>query len=318
MSKFPVLFFIVTLLWSTDLLFAQSAEKEVVLHNPQISATLQATGAELTSLFDVQQATEYLWQGDPNYWSGQAPLLFPIIGSLKNDTFIYNNTSYPMRQHGFARNAQFDLVKATRTRALFSLTSNAQTLEIYPFAFELHVGYNLKNRTLTITYEVINRDNKDIYFSIGGHPGFNCPLYPREKRSDYALVFDKKETSSLHLKPGKLRSGKMMPFLDQENTIPVTDTLFSKGALLFSGLQSQKIYLKNQNKTILSLKFKGFPQLGLWSAPTEGAPFVCIEPWFGLTDPVYTNQQIETKEGIVKLPPGKLFSCQYSIRLTAL
>jgi len=318
MTRPITLFFVGALLCFTELLFAQSAEKEVVLHNPQISATLRATGAELTSLFDSRQATEYLWQGDPNYWPGQAPLLFPIIGSLKNDAFIYNNTSYPMRQHGFARNMLFDLVKATRTRALFSLTSNAQTLEIYPFAFELQVGYTLKNRTLTITYKVINRDNKDIYFSIGGHPGFNCPLYSGEKRSDYALVFDKKETNSIHLKPGKLRSGEMMPFLDQENTIPISDELFSGGALLFSGLQSKKISLKNQNKTILTLKFKGFPQLGLWSAPTKDAPFVCIEPWFGLTDPEYTNQQIETKEGIVKLPPGKLFSCQYSIRLTAL
>lgn len=294
---------------------AQQAASQVVLYNAAVRAVIQLKGAELSSLYSLNDSLEYLWQADPAYWPAHAPILFPIIGSLKQDTYRYQGSTYTMPQHGFARNLDFTALHTSPSKAIFSLISDSTTFQRYPFEFELQVHYTLEGATLRVEYRVFNRDHKELFFSIGGHPGFNCPLREGEQRSDYALVFDQKETASLHLKPGKLRSGERLPFLSDENSISITDDLFAAGALIFSDLKSTKVHLKKGAATLLTVDFAGFPNLGIWSSPGKDTPFVCIEPWFGLTDPVYTNQQLDTKEGIVRLGTRETFTCSYSITL---
>lgn len=298
-----------------DAVYAQGSEGEFVLKNSFVSAHIRTKGAELVSLRGLGDGTEYIWQGDATYWAGQAPLLFPIIGSLKDGEYLHDGKKYSMPQHGFARNRYFKIVSVDDTTASLSLVSDAESLDVYPFEFELRVNYLLVDKSLAIEYQVFNRDTSALFFSIGGHPGFNCPLKEGERRSDYALVFDKKETLALHLKPGKLRSGEMRPFLKEEDRIVLAEDLFEEGALIFSGLLSDAIHLVRGAEPILTLTFVGFPNLGIWSPPAKDSPFVCIEPWFGLTDPEYTDQRLETKEGIVALPVGQNFISRYIIEL---
>ncbi|MEZ4961236.1 MAG: aldose 1-epimerase family protein [Saprospiraceae bacterium] len=284
------------------------------MQNKQLRTTINYKGAEPISLIDVKTNTEYLWQANPAFWASHAPILFPIIGSLKDEEYVYEGKNYSLPQHGFAKDMEFALLSQNDSAASFSLKSNEQTVSVYPFRFELVVSYALVGRSLNVKYQVFNQDDKEIYFSIGGHPGFNCPLKAGEKRSDYQLVFAKREQANIHLKTGKLRSGETVPFLENENTIEITDSLFDDGPLIFSTLQSGSVQLKKGDKRILAFHFEGFPNLGIWSR-SKTSPFICIEPWFGMTDPVYTNQKIEEKEGIVRLKAGEEFACQYTIEL---
>lgn len=288
--------------------------QEVMIQNQFLSAKIACTGAELTSLKDVQSGIEYLWQGDPDHWARQSPILFPIVGSLKDDEYIFDGNRYKLLQHGFAMNKAFRIVSQTEKGVTFSIQDDEKTLHIYPFRFELRITYELMDRVLKIGYMVINQDDKEMYFSIGGHPGFNCPLRPGEKRSDYQLVFDEKEDASIQLRAGRLRSGGSVTFLTSENAIPISENLFDRGALIFSNLKSKSVQLKRGDDRVLTIHFEGFPNLGVWSSSAT-APFICIEPWFGMTDPVYTNKKLAEKEGIIRLPRGKEFFASYVIEL---
>lgn len=296
-----------------NLTVAQTAEV-VTIQNEQLTAKISHLGAELTSLKDNETGIEYLWQGDSAHWPRQSPNLFPIIGSLKNDEFFYEGQAYKLSQHGFALRTKFNLISQSEDRVTFSMTSGDKTLKVYPFQFEFRITFELTNRSLTVKYQVFNLDDKEMYFSIGGHPGFNCPIRSGENRSEYKLVFDQQENVGIHLREGRLRSGKSAQFLKNENTIPITGNLFDNGALIFSNLKSKSIQINRGDERILTVHFDGFSNLGIWSSG-QSSPFVCIEPWFGMTDPSYTDQNISKKEGIVTLPAWKEFVAAYSIEL---
>ena len=289
--------------------------KKYQIQNELLQVRANQKGAELANIFSPKKNIEYMWTADPNYWGRHSCILFPIVGKVSNDTYRIGDKTYPLKQHGFARNVDFKLVEHSETKMLFELKSSSESLDIYPYKFRMLVGYELLENQLKITYSVENADAQAIYFSIGGHPGFNCPLLPDEKRSDYSLVFNKKETASRHLLEGGFFNGKTEVVLNNENRIQITDDLFEKDALVFRNMKSNEVSLENgQGEKVLTFNFEGFPDLGIWSKSSD-APFVCIEPWFGLADTVDADWDFREKDGVIKLEERKIFKCVHTVTI---
>ena len=284
------------------------------IENDQLKIAVNHHGAELSSLIKKSTGTEYIWQADPTYWGRHAPVLFPIVGRLQNDEFLVGEEQYAMKQHGLARNMDFELVKRHKSGLTFELTSSPTTLKNYPFPFRLRLQYVLHRNHLMVAYEVFNPAETAMYFSIGGHPAFRCPLNSGEKRSDYQLVFQQKETAATQRLDNGIRNGKVALILDNEKNLPITDTLFEEDALVFTKLASEKVSLQKGETPIFTFNFKDFPYLGIWSK-NRTSPFVCIEPWFGVADHQSHNQQLAQKEGMIKLKGGESFESLYSVEI---
>lgn len=284
------------------------------LENDYLKIAVKHHGAELSSLIKKSTGLEYLWQADPNYWGRHAPILFPIVGRLQDDEFLVGSKKYTMKQHGLARNMDFAFIKRDKASMTFELRSSAITIENYPFFFQLRIQYILDKSTLQIRYEVFNPSESTIYFSIGGHPAFKCPLREGEKRADYQLVFEKKELATTQRLNKGIRNGRTELILDNIATLPITDTLFDEDALVFTNLVSESVSLQKGQERILTFNFKGFPYLGIWSK-NRMSPFVCIEPWYGVADHQDHNQQFTQKEGVIKLDGRTTFKSVYAIEM---
>lgn len=282
------------------------------IQNEFLSISVKHHGAELCSI--KQGKTEYMWQANPNHWNRHAPVLFPIIGELKNGEYHFEGKTYAMKRHGLARNLPFELIEKRDDTLVFSLKNNESRFDNYPFLFDLQISYTLTDSQLKVGYKVINVDKKAIYFSIGGHPAFNVPLNQDKQRSDYQLVFNKSETATTQRLTNGLRNGMTDLILDNRNTISITDDLFEKDALVFHNLNSTNVSIQKDNEKVLTFDFTGFPYLGIWSR-SRTAPFVCIEPWCGVAEHISHNQQITEKEGIIKLDTENVFERSYSITI---
>jgi len=286
------------------------------LENQQIIVQINPVGAELCSLKLKQDGTEYLWQADPAYWGRHAPVLFPIVGRLVDDEYKVEDQIYRLSQHGFARDMEFEVIAHEATHAKLRLFSNEKTLQIYPSEFEFMIGYTLDGNELIIEYTVRNTGHKTMYFSIGAHPGFRCPLQPSECFEDYYLEFSQKETAYTHLLENGLVSNQTKIVLDNDNIIPLSHDLFKEDALIFKSLLSNSVILKSRKSSkAIMVKFDGFPYQGIWSKPNSDAPFICIEPWYGIADRVGGEKDFRNKEGIQSLEPEDDFICQYSIAI---
>jgi len=285
---------------------------KATLENAGLRIAVKEKGGELCSLFKKSTQTEYIWQAGPDYWNRHAPVLFPIVGALKDGIYYHEGKSYKMGQHGLARDLPFQLLEKKSNELVYSLKSSPYTLERYPFEFELQIIYTLEGNRLTTTYRVINPSGKALYFSIGGHPAFNCPLHEGEKRSDYQLAFEQPETISIQRIINGFRNGAWELILDGQQNLPIADGLFEKDALVFKGLKSSSVTLQKGSQPMLTLDFAGFPYLGVWSKSAQ-SPFVCIEPWFGVTDNTRHNQQFVEKEGVVALEGHAEFRHAYAV-----
>lgn len=288
-----------------------------ILKNELLQIKIKPKGAELCAIDAIKNNTEFLWNASADIWGSHAPNLFPIIGSMKADSYLYNGKTYPMTKHGFARKSDdFIITKSSDTELVFQLNSNEVFYKMYPFLFQFEISYTLTDNILNINYTVKNTDKKTLYFSVGGHPAFNCPLYNDETYTDYNLEFEKPETSQsylLNMTSGLVTDQKVSVFTEGYK-IQLHKSLFNNDALIFKDLKSRKVTLKHKKKgAVLSVVFKEFPFLGIWAKPN--APYVCIEPWIGIADSETTNQQIEAKEGIVALNAGKIFNASYSIEI---
>jgi len=289
--------------------------KKYQIQNENFQIRANQKGAELANIFSTKKNIEYVWTADPKFWGRHSCILFPTVGKVQNDTYRIGENTYALKQHGFARNVNFEIIEHHTTSMLFELKSSLSSLEIYPYQFRLLVGYELLENQIKITYTVENTDDQAIYFSIGGHPGFNVPLLPNEKRSDYSLVFNKKETVVRHLLDGGFFNGNTETVLENHNRIPITDDLFDDDALVFRNMKSDEVSLENgKGEKVLTFNFKGFPDLGIWSQNAE-APFVCIEPWFGLADKVDANWDFREKDGVMKLEEGNSFECVHTVTI---
>ncbi|WP_020532456.1 aldose 1-epimerase family protein [Flexithrix dorotheae] len=284
------------------------------IQNQNLTATFKTKGAELSSLID-KKGIEYIWQGDPKFWARHTPVLFPIVGRLKEDTYFIDGKCYQMGQHGFARDAEFELVEQSETEISFKLNNSVDNYSKYPFDFELVISYKLSEKQLEVGYLVNNTQASPIWFSIGAHPAFNCPISPEKKKSDYFLNFGKKvDAEAILLKNGLLTEETNLKLEDTE-AINIADDLFRNDALVFKNFPSNEVALADENqKPYLKVVFEGFPFLGIWSKSKEG-PFVCIEPWFGIADHVDSSQNFRDKEGMIQLEGAGEFSASYFIEV---
>ena len=280
----------------------------ITLSNDVISAQINTLGAELCSLKNANNG-ESIWEGNPTYWGKHSPVLFPIVGTLKNNTYNHNNKEYQLTRHGFARDMEFELVGKTSSSASFSIQSNSATLANYPFQFELQIQYIIVHSTLEITYTVINKDTTAIPFSIGAHPAFALP----GNFENYSLEFEKEEPLEYTLLENDLVSKQTETIATHSNFVPLTYKLFEKDALIFKKLQSNSLTIHNNEKPLLKVHFENFPNLGIWTK--VGAPFICIEPWFGYSDTIESNGNLFEKEGVIVLEANDTFQTKFSLEI---
>jgi galactose mutarotase-like enzyme len=285
------------------------------IKNKYIKAKIKSFGAELNSLQKIDEDLEYIWQGNKEFWNRHSPILFPIVGRLKEDSYFYKNQKYNMSQHGFARDKEFELVRNEGDFIEFILKNDEKTLEIYPFSFKLYLSYKLEKSSLIVAYKVINKSDEKMLFSIGAHPAFNWTLKEDEKKEDYFLQFENiKQTKRYFLNDkGLVYKHEDLEIID--NKIALNEELFKNDALVFNDLNIKTLTLKNsENENFIKVDFDNFPYLGIWSKPS-GAPFICIEPWFGVADEDSSNQNLEDKKGLIILEKDEIFSCFYSVEV---
>jgi len=284
------------------------------LSSHELSISVREKGAELCSIISLSSQIEYLWQGDSSIWAGQAPVLFPIIGALKDGFTIYTDNEYLIPKHGLVRNSeQVKLLEATTDSLRFGMSWDTETLKKYPFKFELEILFKLEGKTITINHLIRNQGQEQMLYSVGGHPAFNCPLREGEKYEEYELKFAERENDSTWLIDQEgLVSGEQKSILNDTKILGLHKNLFDQDALIFKNLRSREVTLQHQKKGgIISVEFSDFDYLGIWAKPN--APFVCIEPWLGIADSANSNQKLKEKEGILVVSPGQLDKKSYAI-----
>jgi len=277
------------------------------IENEILKVVIKSTGAELDSIYNKNTKLEYMWNADPAFWSKKSPVLFPIVGTLKNDTYYFQSQPYSLSRHGFAREMDFTVTDQKPGAFTFSLESNDATYAKYPFSFRFNITYRIVLNHLTVTYDILNTGSGQMLFSVGGHPAFKVPLTDNTVYTDYYLEFDKAEnTGRWPISQDGLIEKTPQPLLNNSKKISLTKELFYKDALVFKNLDSNKVSLLSDKTTHgLEFNFNEFPYLGIWAA--KNADFVCIEPWCGIADNVDTNQQLVNKEGINALDANKSF-----------
>ncbi|MGB3589181.1 MAG: aldose 1-epimerase family protein [Tunicatimonas sp.] len=285
-----------------------------ILENDHLTATLKSEGAELTSVRSKADNQEYIWQADPAVWARHAPVLFPIVGRLKDNQYQLNGDAYSMGQHGFARDQNFSVINQSDTEITFGLTASPETQKMYPFNFVLDIRYTLQDNELTVAYQVTNQDQVTMPFSIGAHPAFYCPTQQNQRLEEYHLQFEKPETLSRHLLEDGLRNGDTEPLLNNEDVLPLHRKLFESDAIIFKDIASDwvRILRQSDGQRVVTVIFSGFPYLGIWQK--VGADFYCIEPWYGLADTEEGQADFAQKEGIMTLSPEEQFSAEYQIK----
>jgi len=286
----------------------------MIIENDILRVSLKPLGAELSGIYNKETALEYLWQAG-ELWPKHSPVLFPVVGGLKNNNYTYNGLEYTLNRHGFARESKFEVDVQTNDSISFRLTSSAATKAVYPFNFNFFVKYQLKDNKIFISYLVDNTGEETMYCSVGAHPAFKLPLVYETEYSDYYLQFNKAENAGVWpLSEDGLIEEKPLPFFDNTNSFALKKELFYKDALVFKNLASSEIsILNNKNKHGLTVAFGGFDYMGIWSA--KNADFVCIEPWCGIADNVNHNGELKDKEGIIQLSAGNTFERTWSVEL---
>ncbi len=274
----------------------------IVLLNDTLKIELAELGAELQTLTHLKQEVQLLWQGHEALWARRAPVLFPIVGRLKNGGFRCQNQFYQMPQHGFARDCVFNLLYHTNTAAHFQLQYDSQTLTKFPFKFNLQIHYTLNGNELLTTYIVKNLGEITLPFSIGAHPGFKLPFFESERATDYFLEFNLPELELTALTEGLRKTERHRLHLPNKK-LALSDALFANDALVFESQQIETIHLRSKNHNLsVQIDCPGWPYFGVWSK-SGPLQFVCLEPWMGITDSVAATPDLLSKEGILLLPP---------------
>ena len=282
----------------------------ITLKNEYVTASFQEMGAELKSL--RVDGKEYIWPGDPEIWKSSCPLLFPICGGLKQDTYTYKGKEYQLPRHGFARNRTFRVESLKNSQVVFLLESDAETKAVYPFDFALRVRYTLEGKSLKIEYLVENRGKDTMYFSIGSHEGYFTP----EGVEDYDIHFPQKETLPSYVLCGTTLSDEKIPIIKDQSVLPIYEKYFMIDTLVFKDLKSRSATLRNRKTgRAIRVDFPDSRYFMIWHKP--GAPFLCLEPWNGVADRLNSSFAIEEKEGIMTLAAGSLYRNTHTIAVEA-
>lgn len=289
----------------------------IVLKNSELEVHLHPKGAEIHKIIGMHDGLNYMWRRDPSLWSSSAPILFPIVGAVTNDSYRIGDKTYHLTQHGFARHNEFEIAQQTDTEVLFILRSNEEIQKQYPYLFELRVRYQLVDATLKCMIEVENVDGQDITFGIGGHPAFAVPLMEGESSNDYYIEFSENETleSKVIDIPHRAVSPKRAPVFEGERRFFVRQALFNDDALVFENVKSENVAIKslNHNKQLI-FHMHHFNHLGIWASKHVGG-LIAIEPWVSHADDLDFTGELKDKEGIQTIAPKEVFACDFAIEI---
>ncbi len=284
----------------------------IKLKNDHLVITINEKGAELQSV--KLNNLEYLWQADRVYWGKHAPVLFPIVGELKDGKYIFDNKEYHLSRHGFARDKMFEAKQTGDSSAIFTLQSNQETLAVYPFQFIFRIQYEIKQNALYCTYIVQNVNEEDMYFSVGGHPAFRVPLNEQLSYTEYTLAFEKDSTLKRFLLINGLTNGTSETIILVDKKLHLKSSLFYNDAIVLKHINSNQVTLySDKDPHGVKFMFEGFPYFGIWSA--KDAPFICLEPWCGVADNIQHDYQLKNKEGISQLAAGATWKRTWGIEL---
>lgn len=287
------------------------------LSNQKLTIRVAKHGAELSSVVANETGKEYLWQADPAFWKRHSPILFPIVGSVWNAEYRHEGVVYPLSQHGFARDMDFRPIRETENELRFALTSDADTLKVYPFPFVLEIGYRLEGNKVEVLWSVRNTGEEISYFQIGAHPAFYYPNYEVDKPERGFFAFDVKDGLVYRALAGKGCVGEeVRPVpLDADGLLPLDIHTFDIDTFILENSQIKRVdLLDTAKRPYLSLSFTA-PVVGLWSPPTKNAPFVCIEPWYGRCDRVNYTGEYKDRDWVRRLEPGEVFDASYTIEI---
>ena len=286
------------------------------LKNDVLSIQIDSHGAELKSLKKLSTGAEYMWCGDAKYWGRTSPVLFPFVGGLKNKEYRTKGNTYPMGQHGFARDMEFEFLSESEDKIWFVLKSSDETLAKYPYEFILKLGYKISGNQVEVLWQVENPGSETLPFSIGGHPAFNCPIDENTRQSDYFVSFhDTDEVISSRIGDQGLVTGCMDVYGLTDGKLALTDNLFDHDALVIEENQTDEVSLCRKDGTpYLTVKMEA-PLFGVWSPPGKQAPFVCIEPWYGRCDNEYFDGTLEEREWGNTIQPGEIWKASYVIEI---
>lgn len=286
---------------------------KITLTNDVLAVVIDTHGAELQSIDNIRTGRRYLWHGDKAYWGRRSPVLFPIVGSLWDGTFMMDGKEYGLGQHGFARDMEFAVMEnVPENEAWFVLEANDETMMKYPRKFRLEIGYSLIGERVTVMWRVINEDTHEMSFQIGAHPAFNYPDFsPSDPIHAYFTTDGGKILySQIIAEKGCIGDETMEVKADSDGLVPVTGATYSRGALIFADNQVHRVSMLSKDKRpYVTLMFSA-PLVGLWS-PSGQAPFMCIEPWWGRADKVGYEGEFSERQYVNRLEPGETFEASY-------
>ncbi len=284
-----------------------------VLENDVIKVEIDSLGAEIKSVRRKRDDREFMWHGDPAYWGRTSPVLFPFVGAVRNQEYRHNGTVYSMGQHGFARDREFVLASQPEDGIRFVLESDEETLQRYPFFFRLSIEYQLRGNEVKVLWNVENTGEEKMYFSIGAHPAFLCPIHGEADKQGYGLAFGGLTTEIFH--HGNTAAGMAVMQEErlalQEGKVVFTDGFFDKCTYMFEGKQTGEVsLLDREQRAYVTVKFDT-PLFAVWSPEGKNAPFVCIEPWYGRCDAEGFDGELKDRDYENMLEPGGCFEASY-------
>ncbi len=291
----------------------------IVIENDWLMVDIARNGAEVRKVKHKKNGLDYMWTGDSAYWGRVSPVLFPIVGRLKEDHYYLKGQTYKMSQHGFLRDVEFNVETQTTTTVSFVFESAGRFIDIYPYEFKAIIRYMLKEDSLLVQWEVVNENQEEMFFSIGAHPAFRVPLVENEAIEDYSLHFTpaaNKNVMEYELKNSLLHEKGTA---NDISSMQLKASLFAHDALVYSNINHITL-ISNKSSHGVEVVFEDFPFVGIWSKynDTDGkmAPFVCIEPWYGIADPYHSTRNLKEKFGINKLQAGETFKAEYKMKFT--
>lgn len=293
----------------------------ITISNQQLIVQINPHGAELMSIRDnfgdSAEQVEYLWQGDSKYWGDRAPVLFPYIARLTNGRYRLNGNEYEMDIHGFAKDSMFEVVELQQSSVTLALKSSEETYRQYPYRFQFEIIYHLGGKRLDVIFCVTNLDEKEMFFGIGGHPGFNVPLERGLSFDDYVLEFSKEcHPKKIRFSKDCFVEGTLEEFvLKQEKVLPLRHHLFDEDAIVLTDIDRQIMLKSEKGKQSVSVIFPDMDFLGIWHKPNTDAPYVCIEPWSSLPSRKGIVEELTEQPGLIRLKAGEVYRNTWSIEI---
>lgn len=286
------------------------------IRNHAMTVTVDELGAQLMSI-TADDGTEYLWNGDPAYWTGRAPILFPYVGRLTNDRYTYDGKEYEMTRHGFAKRSEFTVLTAGKDHVTLHIEDTEESRKIYPFAFHFDVSYVLEGNTLVVVYATENMDNKTMFFGLGGHPGFRVPLEAGKDFTDYRLTFAQpSQPSQVLLSDSYMLSGHEAPYpLENGVDLPLRHELFDHDAIILKNFARSLTLSAGEGTRGLTLTCPKMRYMGIWHQPKTDAPYVCLEPWVSLPSRENVVEDLSQQFDLISLAPRQRYENRWTVTI---